>query len=214
MISLHLILLMLLSVLFSVEGISILEPQTTNVIVNKLITFKCSTSYSNYSLLFSYETPPGYNVNNLDSPGPEALPGGGTVITTTFLVTKDLNTTNVTCLAIAAGANHNETATITAYDVVPIGLNNIKVCQLDHFVFVSWDNIFTPQGINITYSISDNRGLQTVIDNSSYLFFLNETSEIDYDVNITAIVIAMAANQTDNSSITTLQRKLNGMSSL
>ena len=194
----------------AVISIFVLKPESIPVLVNKLLTLKCSTD-SGHILYFTYNTPPGYTVNSQSKT--EGLPGGGTVISTTFLVTKELNTTNVTCSA--AGTNyHSDPATITAYDV-PSGVNNIKVCQLDHFVFVSWEQIFAPKGISITYSISDNRGFQNVTNNSSYSFFFNKTSEIDYNVNITVIVIGKAANQTDNSSITTLPYyKLNGMSSL
>ena len=210
MVSLIIHLNLLFLAVISIEGIFVLKPESTIAFVNKLLTLKCSTN-SSYRLVFTYDAPLGYTVNHQSKT--EGLPGGGgTVITTTFLVTKELNTTNVTCSA--AGTNyHSDPATITAY-TLPNGVSNVRLCQLDHFVFVSWDKIFTPKGINVTYSINDNRGLQTVMDNSSYSFFFNETSEIEYDVNITVTVIATAANQMDNSSITTSQRKLNGMSSL
>uniref|UniRef100_A0A1X7UFF4 Fibronectin type-III domain-containing protein n=1 Tax=Amphimedon queenslandica TaxID=400682 RepID=A0A1X7UFF4_AMPQE len=196
---------LLLSVAISIEGIFLLKPESTIIaFVDKLLTLRCSTN-SSYLLIFTYNTPSGNELNPQSKT--EELPGGVTLISTTFLVTKELDTTNVTCSA--AGTSYHSAATITTY-TLPNGLSNIKVCQLDHFVFVSWDKIFAPKGINITYSISDNRGLQTVINNSSYSFFLNETSEINYYVSITVIGTAPAANQTDNSSITTLPYKLNG----
>lgn len=200
-------LLFLLSlVLISVEGIFVVTPESKTVILDRPVTIKCETDQSNFVLLFRFNAPPEPQSPTIHNP----LPNGGIEITITFNVTKELNTTTVTCIA-AAGVTIHQTspATIYAYAIQEYA-ENFKACQLNQYVFISWNPVFAIEGINITYRITDNEGSNITTSTPYYSFENNVTEDYDYMANVTVIAKATAVNQTSYSNVSYLVYKLNG----
>lgn len=192
----------------SVKGIFFVTPKSTTVILNRPATIECGTHQSNFLLSFIYNAPPNQSVQSQTST--EALPNGGTKITTTFTVTKELNTTTVVCIAAGATPHQTSPATIYAY-ALQENAENFKACQLNQYVFISWNSVFAIEGISIAYRIMDNKGLDITSSSPYYSFDYNATEEFKYTANVSVIANATAANQISYSNTSYLAYKLNGM---
>lgn len=189
----------------SVEGFFLTAPTHKAVIVGTPVTFTCSTKETGYTLLFTYNAPPGHRVNSQIIT--EDLPDGGTKTATTFIVTRELNTTSVTC--VAAGTAHStDPATVYA---LPNKVDNVRLCQLDRFVFISWDPVLTIEGIDITYRIMHNVGPDIVTLNTHYSFDHNAIEEYNYTANFSVIPAGTDNNQMSYSNASCFVCKLNGM---
>ena len=198
--------LLLLLTFFEVKAFFFITPTSTAVILNKLLTIECGTLEEGYILSFSYETPPGAVISPQNSD--KILEGGGRLITASFIVTEELNPLIVTCSAL--GTTHkSKPATIHAF-ASPDHVDNVSSCQLDHYVFISWNKVLAIEGIDITYRITDNKGLDIITSTPYYSFDYNATKEYNYTANISVIANATAANQISYSNAY-LAYKLNGM---
>lgn len=198
---------LLLLTLFKVKAFFFTTPNSTAVILNKMFTIECGTLEEGYILSFSYETPPGAVISPQNSD--KSLEGGGRLITASFIVTEELNPLNVTCSAL--GTTHkSKPATIYAY-ASPDHVDHVSACQLDHYVFISWNKVVAIKGINITYRITDNKGLDIITSTPYYSFYYNATEKYNYTANVSIITNATAANQISYSDTSYLAYKLNGM---
>lgn len=188
------------------DGIFFVTPRPTTVFVNDIVHLECGMNEEGL-LGFTYTPPKGPTFSD-PIPIRKDLPNGGSKITATFIMTKELNTTTVVCF-VAGTAHRSNPATIYAY-ALPSRVENMKLCQLDRFVFLSWDQIFAPVGIDVKYEINDNKGVRVTSD-ANYGFAYDEEMGSNYSVNITVIV--NAANQTSSRNISNnlSSYKLNGM---
>ena len=201
--------LFLLLMLISVEGIFVVTPKSTTVILNRPITIECETDQGNFGLFFSFFAPSGQPVVPQSPTIHDPLPNGGTRITITFDVTEELNTTTVICTA--AGATNHQTSPVTIYAyAIQEYAENFKACQLNQYVFIIWNSVLAIEGINITYRITDNKGSNITTSTPYYSFENNVTEEYDYMANVTVIAKATAVNQTSYSNVSYLVYKLNG----
>ena len=198
--------ILLLSI--SVEGFFFVTPKQTSVIVGRTVFLECGTYNDSYTLNFVYVVPPGHSVSSQILS--EDLPGGGKKINTTFVVTKELNTTRVKCLAF--GVNNQETnpAVLYSYEL-PDGIKNNRVCQLGNYTFVTWDPIFALQGIELAFRITDNMGSNHITSDLYHSFSYTTENYFDYNASVTVIVNATAANQIGYSNSTNISTTLNGM---
>ena len=190
-------------------------PKQTSVILGRTVFLECGTYNDSYKLTFVYVTPPGYSVSSQSLS--EDLPGGGKKINTTFVVTKELNTTSVKCLAFETsmigttnGGQQTSPAVIYSYEL-PDGIKNNRVCQLGNYTFVTWDPIFALQGIELAFWITDNMGSNHITSDLYYSFSYTTKNYFDYNANVTVIVNATAANQIGYSNSTNISTTLNGM---
>lgn len=192
------------------DGHFFVIPRSTTVFLNDAVHLECGTNGVGSILAFVYETPPGVSLNIETTT--ERLQNGGSKITATFIMTEELNTTTVVC--VAAGTTYRSNpATVHAYALPRI--ENIRICQLDRFVFLSWDQIFAPDGVNVRYEIKDNRGADNVTSDPNHSFTYSEKGDFDYVVNITVITVIWNPDQTISKSKTNLlSYKLNGMWSM
>uniref|UniRef100_A0A1X7TVM2 Fibronectin type-III domain-containing protein n=1 Tax=Amphimedon queenslandica TaxID=400682 RepID=A0A1X7TVM2_AMPQE len=201
------LLLFLLSTSVGLEDFFFLTPKQTNVIVGRAVFLECGTHNDGYTLTFVYAAPPGYSVSSQTLN--EDIAGGGRKINTTFIVTKELNTTTVRCLAIGSTYEETNPAVIYAYEL-PDGTRNNRVCQLANYTFVTWDPIFAPPGIGLTFRITDNMGLNSVTSDLHHSFSYTKENYFDYKASVTVIVNATAANQIGYSNSTNISKTLNG----
>lgn len=201
---------LLLLTFFEVKAFFFTIPTSTAVILNKIFTIECGTLEEGYILSFSYQTPPGAVISPQNSD--KNLESGGRLITASFIVTEELNPLTVTCSAFSAlGTTHkSKPATIHAF-ASPNHVENVSACQLDHYVFISWNKVVAIEGINITYRIMDNKGLDIITSTPYYSFYYNATEKYDYTANVSIIANATAANQISYSNTSYLAYKLNGM---
>ena len=205
--------ILLLSI--SVEGFFFVMPKQTSVILGRTVFLECGTYNDGYTLTFVHVAPPGYSVSSQTLS--EDLPGGGEKINTTFVVTKELNTTSVQCLAFGTSTigttnrgQQTSPAVLYSYEL-PDGIKNNRVCQLANYTFVTWDPIFALQGIKLTYRITDNMGSNHTTRDLYYSFSYTTKNYFDYNASVTVIVNATAANQIGYSNSTNISTTLNGM---
>ena len=207
------------------------RPESATVLVDRSVTFECATHKTDIKLTFTVNPPLGQQI--MWEQVTSNLPNGGRKITTTFIVPKELNHTTVRCIA-AGQTRHTSTdpATVYAY-ALSDHVDNIRIHQFGPLVSISWDSVFSPNGINISYRFTDNKGLDIIKNTPSVLFFHNEKEEEyskgytakasqynlqlytekilkqNYTANITVITIATAANQTGYGNVTNLTFELN-----
>ncbi|XP_019854746.1 PREDICTED: uncharacterized protein LOC109583744 [Amphimedon queenslandica] len=193
----------------SVEGFFFVTPEPkTCVIVGGAVSLECGTYNDGYTLTFVFVAPPGHFVSNPPIFS-EDLPGGGRKINTTFIVTKELNTTTVRCVAIGSTYEQTNPEPMYAYEL-PDGTRNNKVCQLANYIFVTWDPIFAPPGIGLTFRITDNMGLNYITSDLYHSFSYTAKNYSGYNASVTVIVNATAANQIGYSNSTNISKTLNG----
>ena len=195
----------------AVEGIFFVTPKQTSVIVGKTVFLECKTYNDGYTLTFVslYVAPPRHSVSSQTLRENLDLRGGGKKTTTTFIVTKELNTTSVKCFAFGTTYEQTNPAAIYSYEL-PDGIKNSRVCQLGNYTFVTWDPIFALQGIELAFRITDNMGSNHNTSDLYHSFSYTKENYFDYNANVTVIVNATAANQIAYS-YSTIFKTLNGM---
>lgn len=161
------------------------HPESTTVLVDRSVTFECATHKADTTLTIPVKAPSGQQVtvtyDTFD------LPNGGIKVTATFNVTKELNGTVALCIAVIERPSgkrpkihKTDPATAYAYSLSDhVNADNIRaeVNQLGQLVLISWNSVFSPNGINISYRFTDNKGLDTITNTPCVLFYYNNEME-------------------------------------
>lgn len=194
-----------------IQGTNVfIKPEITNVILNTQVTLECYTYDGEYNgLNFGFTTPPEASANWEVSPVTN-LTGGGIKISTSIVITRELNGTVAVCYAAGPKKFGNSRAATLIAQEVPNRLDGIRVCKLSRRVFFSWNNVPTLNGIDVRYGICDNCKRNEMIDVPHYSIHLDELGSGPYLANITVILLAPAANQVVNGKPYLLERHITG----
>ena len=191
-----------------VEGFFNVKPKSTNVTVDRLVTFKCGTDQVGYSksLFFDYVSPPGSAVTPTSF---VTLPNGpGTMISVTFIATADLDNTTVLCLVLGK-PEHTASAVVRVQNTREVG--PCRVCQLGSHIILCWPHISVLDGIGVRYRIVDNLNTNVTVDKPHHSILYNRSTSMHYEARITVILYEVATGYNVQGSETNVIRMLNGM---
>ena len=189
-----------------VEGFFSVKPKSTNVTVDRLVTFRCGTDEVGYSLFFDYVSPSGSTVTPTSS---VTLPNGaGTMISVTFIATVNLDNTTVICLVLGK-PEHTASAVVRVQNTREVG--PCRVCQLGSHIILCWPHISVLDGIGVRYRIVDNLNTNVTVDKPHHSILYNRSTSMHYEARITVILHEVATGYIVEGNETNVIRTLNGM---